>query len=55
MPLLDEFCRLYPDIQPEVQLDDGIGNWVLDRVDVGFRIGSSQKRALLPGGCSPCS
>ena len=36
MPLLDEFCRKHPDIQPDVQLDDGIGNWVLDRVDVGF-------------------
>ncbi|QGZ59110.1 LysR family transcriptional regulator [Paraburkholderia acidiphila] len=41
MPLLDEFCREHPGIQPDVQLDDGIGNWVLDRVDVGFRIGAS--------------
>lgn len=41
MPLLDEFCRAYPGIQPDVQLDDGIGNWVLDRVDVGFRVGES--------------
>lgn len=41
MPLLDEFCRKYPDIQPDVHLDDGIGNWVVDRVDVGFRMGVS--------------
>jgi DNA-binding transcriptional LysR family regulator len=41
MPLLDEFCSAHPGIQPDVQLDDGIGDWVLDRVDVGFRIGTS--------------
>ena len=40
-PLLDEFCRLHPEVQPDVQLDDGIGNWVEDRVDVGFRVGPS--------------
>ncbi|RYF82750.1 MAG: LysR family transcriptional regulator [Comamonadaceae bacterium] len=40
-PLLNEFCRRYPAVQPDVQLDDRIGNWVEDRVDVGFRIGSS--------------
>lgn len=43
-PLLDEFCRINPGIQPEVQLDDSIGNWVQGRVDVGFRLGTS------PGG-----
>ena len=47
MPLLDEFCRLYPDIQPDVQLDDGLGNWVLDRVDVGFRIGTSAEEGVI--------
>ena len=41
MPVLDEFCRAHPGIQPDVQLDDGLGDWVLDRVDVGFRIGAS--------------
>ncbi len=40
MQLLDAFCRTYPDIQPDVRLDDGIGNWVPDSVDVGFRIGA---------------
>ena len=40
-PLLSEFCTRYPEVQPDVQLDDRIGNWVEDRVDVGFRIGAS--------------
>lgn len=40
-PLLNEFCKRYPEVQPDVQLDDRIGNWVEDRVDVGFRIGHS--------------
>ncbi|WP_179401389.1 LysR family transcriptional regulator [Burkholderia guangdongensis] len=47
MPLLDEFCRAHPGIQPDVQLDDGIGNWVLDRVDVGFRIGVSPSEGVI--------
>jgi len=47
MPLLDEFCRLHPGIQPDVQLDDGIGNWVLDRVDIGFRIGASPEEGVI--------
>ena len=47
MPLLDAFCSEHPGIQPDVQLDDGIGNWVLDRVDVGFRIGASPEEGLI--------
>lgn len=47
MPLLDEFCRAYPRVQPDVQLDDGIGDWVLDRVDVGFRIGVSPSEGVI--------
>lgn len=38
-PVLDEFCRRHPQVEPDVQLDDRIGNWVEDRVDVGFRSG----------------
>lgn len=38
-PLLEEFCSLHPEVEPDVQLDDHIGNWVEDRVDVGFRAG----------------
>jgi DNA-binding transcriptional LysR family regulator len=47
MPLLDEFCQAHPGIQPDVQLDDGIGNWVQDRVDVGFRIGASPDAGVI--------
>lgn len=47
MPLLDEFCRRHPDIQPDVQLDDGLGDWVRDRVDVGFRIGRSPEEGVV--------
>ncbi|MES1980205.1 MAG: LysR family transcriptional regulator [Pseudomonadota bacterium] len=46
-PLLDEFCSLYPDVQPDVELDDRIGNWVEDRVDVGFRIGRSAAEGVI--------
>lgn len=46
-PLLDAFCRRYPDVQPDVQLDDRIGNWVEDRVDVGFRIGASPAEGVI--------
>ena len=46
-PLLDEFCRLYPEVQPDVELDDRIGNWVEDRVDVGFRIGVSPAEGVI--------
>jgi DNA-binding transcriptional LysR family regulator len=46
-PVVDEFCRQYPEVQPEVHLDDGIGNWVQDRVDVGFRIGSPPEDGLI--------
>lgn len=38
-PVVDAFCRRYPQVEPDVQLDDRIGNWVEDRVDVGFRSG----------------
>ena len=40
-PLLEEYAQQYPDVQLDVNLDDRIGNWVEDRVDVGFRIGTS--------------
>ena len=47
MPVLDEFCRRYPGVQPDVQLDDGKSNWVLERVDVGFRIGTSPDEGVI--------
>jgi DNA-binding transcriptional LysR family regulator len=40
-PLIEEFCRRHPGVQPDLKLDDRIGNWVQDRADVGFRIGSA--------------
>lgn len=36
--LLEEFCQRYPGVVPDVQLEDRVGNWVEDRVDVGFRL-----------------
>lgn len=38
-PLLEEFCQMHPGIQPEVELNDAVSDWVHDRVDVGLRIG----------------
>lgn len=46
-PVMDEYCRLYPEVQPDVQLDDRIGNWVEDRIDVGFRLGVSPQDGLV--------
>jgi DNA-binding transcriptional LysR family regulator len=45
--LLEEFCALYPGIQPDVQLEDKLGNWVEDRVDVGFRLGPSPHEGVV--------
>ena len=46
-PVLDEFSRLYPGVQPDVQLDDRVGNWVEDRVDIGFRLGHAPQEGLI--------
>jgi DNA-binding transcriptional LysR family regulator len=46
-PILQEFCDANPDVRPDVQLDDSIGDWVLDRVDVGFRFGASPQEGLI--------
>jgi DNA-binding transcriptional LysR family regulator len=46
-PVLDEYCRFYPEVQPDVQLDDRVGNWVEDRVDVGFRLGNPPEEGLI--------
>lgn len=47
MPVIDEFCRAHPDVQPDVQLDDDKSNWVAERVDVGFRIGPSPDEGVI--------
>ncbi|RJG23439.1 LysR family transcriptional regulator [Massilia cavernae] len=46
-PLIEEFCDQYPGIQPDVQLEDRVGNWVEDRVDVGFRIGVAPHEGVI--------
>lgn len=46
-PLLDEYCQHYPEVLPDVQLDDRFGNWVDDRVDVGFRLGQAPQEGLI--------
>lgn len=45
--VLKQFADQYPEVQPEVHLDDGIGDWVMDRVDVGFRFGSPPQEGLI--------
>jgi DNA-binding transcriptional LysR family regulator len=45
-PLVDEFCRRHPEVQPDIKLDDRIGNWVQDRTDIGFRIGATLEDEL---------
>jgi len=46
-PVVDEYCRLYPEVQPDVLLDDQIGNWVEDRIDLGFRLGNAPQDGLV--------
>jgi DNA-binding transcriptional LysR family regulator len=45
--LVEEFCQTYPGIQPDVLLEDRVGNWVEDRVDVGFRLGPSPHEGVI--------
>ena len=45
--LVEEFCGLHPGIQPDVLLEDRVGNWVEDRVDVGFRLGASPHEGVI--------
>lgn len=46
-PVLDEYIRLYPEVQPDLQFDDRISNWVEERVDVGFRLGHAPQEGLI--------
>jgi len=45
--LLEEFCQRYPGIVPDVHLEDRVGNWVEDRVDVGFRLGFAAHEGVI--------
>lgn len=46
-PVVDAFCQQYSEIQPDLHLDDHVGNWVLERADVGFRIGAPPEEGLI--------
>ena len=46
-PVLEEYCRRHPQVEPDIQMDDRIGNWVEDRVDVGFRAGSPPEGGII--------
>ncbi|MBK7991806.1 MAG: LysR family transcriptional regulator [Comamonadaceae bacterium] len=46
-PLIEEFCARYPGIQPDVLLEDRVGNWVEDRIDVGFRLGPAPHEGVI--------
>lgn len=45
--LVEEFCEMHPGIQPDVLLEDRVGNWVEDRVDVGFRLGAAPHEGVI--------
>jgi len=47
LPLIPEFMSLYPDIRVELELEDRITDNVLERVDVGFRMGASVDRNVV--------
>ena len=46
-PVINAFCQEHPDVQPDLHLDDQIANWVQERADVGFRIGSPPEEGLI--------
>jgi DNA-binding transcriptional LysR family regulator len=46
-PVMDEFIRHNPDVQPNIQFDDRFSNWVEDRIDVGFRLGHAPQEGLI--------
>jgi DNA-binding transcriptional LysR family regulator len=46
-PVVDEYIRLYPEVQPDLLFDDRIGNWVEERMDVGFRLGNAPQEGLI--------
>lgn len=46
-PVVDAFCSHHPEIQPDLHLDDQVSNWVMERADVGFRIGAPPEEGLI--------
>lgn len=47
IPVLGEFCRKHPGVQPSLHLDDGRRDWVSDNMDVGFRIGAPPEGGVI--------
>jgi len=47
VPLIPEYMSLYPDVRVELELEDRITDRVLERVDVGFRMGPSVDRNVV--------
>jgi DNA-binding transcriptional LysR family regulator len=47
VPLVPEYMALYPDVRVELELEDRITDSVLERVDVGFRMGPSVDRNVV--------
>jgi DNA-binding transcriptional LysR family regulator len=46
-PLLAEFCRRHPRVQPDVELDDALGQRFDDRADVAFRVGPALAEGIV--------
>lgn len=47
VPLIPEYMALYPDVRVELELEDRFTDSVLERVDVGFRMGPSVDRNVV--------
>jgi DNA-binding transcriptional LysR family regulator len=47
LPLVPEFMALYPDVRVELELEDRMTDGVLERVDIGFRMGPSVDRNVV--------
>lgn len=46
-PIINSFCEKHPNIQPDIHMDDQVSNWVVERADVGFRIGMPPEDGLI--------
>ncbi|MDQ8022261.1 MAG: LysR family transcriptional regulator [Moraxellaceae bacterium] len=47
LPLVPEFMRLYPELRIEFELEDRLTDSVLERVDLGFRMGGGVDRNVV--------
>lgn len=46
-PVVSAFCQEHPEILPDLHLDDQVSNWVVERADVGFRVGAPPEEGLI--------